>query len=360
MTVPSNPIYGPPSEALRALTPSQLTFLQNLPKAELHAHLNGSIPLPILQDLARTYIASDSTPSSDVVQAGLQQLQSGVQLVEINDFFGLFPAIYALTSTPLALRKATRGVLSHFLGPVPVEGEGRENVVQEVSYLELRTTPRDTPAMSRRVYLETVLAEVESYAPESAALIVSLDRRMSQDVAEEVVELAAKLREEGRRVVGVDLCGDPLAGDVAIFTAIFEKAKQAGLGVTLHIAETAKNPPEETLKLLSCTPARLGHATFLNEEAKKVVHDHKICIEICLTSNLLCKTVQSLDDHHIRYYLKHNHPIAICTDDILPFRNSMLGEYALLLAPKPYGLGLTESEVETIARMSMECRFPLP
>lgn len=261
MTVPSNPIYGPPSEALHALTHSQLTFLQNLPKAELHAHLNGSIPLPILQDLARTYIASDSTPSSDVVQAGLQQLQSGVQLVEINDFFGLFPAIYALTSTPAALRKATRGVLSHFLGPVPVEGEGRENVVQEVSYLELRTTPRDTPAMSRRVYLETVLAEVESYAPESAALIVSLDRRMSQDVAEAVVELAAKLREEGRRVVGVDLCGDPLvrctgtssrfiqlstcpaqAGDVAIFTAIFEKAKQAGLGVTLHIAEVG-NPP---------------------------------------------------------------------------------------------------------------------
>lgn len=64
--------------------------------------------------------------------------------------------------------------------------------------------------MSRRVYLETVLDEVESYAPESAALIVSLDRRMSQEVAEEVVELAAKLREEGRRVVGVDLCGDPL------------------------------------------------------------------------------------------------------------------------------------------------------
>lgn len=48
------------------------------------------------------------------------------------------------------------------------------------------------------------------------------------------------------------------------------------------------------------------------------------------------------------------------TDDILPFRNSMLGEYALLLAPKPCGLGLTESEVEIIARMSMECRFPLP
>jgi hypothetical protein len=100
-----------------------------------------------------------------------------------------------------------------------------------------------------------------------------------------------------------------------------------------------------------------------------------------------CKTVQRLQDHHIRYYLARNHPIAICvrplhhsrirtcpfyphvrpvlthlvapsqTDDILPFRNSMLGEYALLMAPEPFGLGLTENEVETIARMGMESRF---
>jgi hypothetical protein len=45
------------------------------------------------------------------------------------------------------------------------------------------------------------------------------------------------------------------------------------------------------------------------------------------------------------------------TDDILPFRTSILGEYALLLAPKPVGLGLTESEVEAVARMGMESRF---
>ncbi len=46
------------------------------------------------------------------------------------------------------------------------------------------------------------------------------------------------------------------------------------------------------------------------------------------------------------------------TDDILPFRNSILGEYALLMAPNPVGLGLTESEIEIVARMGMESRFP--
>ena len=42
------------------------------------------------------------------------------------------------------------------------------------------------------------------------------------------------------------------------------------------------------MRLLSYKPDRLGHATFLDEEAKQVVLSNKTCIEICLTSNLLC------------------------------------------------------------------------
>lgn len=64
--------------------------------------------------------------------------------------------------------------------------------------------------MSRLEYIEAVLDEVETYPPEKAALIVSLDRRMSDEVAKECVECAVKLKKAGRRVVGVDLCGDPL------------------------------------------------------------------------------------------------------------------------------------------------------
>ena len=51
---------------------------------------------------------------------------------------------------------------------------------------------------------------------------------------------------------------------------------------------------EETKELLSCEPERLGHATFLDEEAKEVVLARRTCIEICLTSNLLCVICFSL------------------------------------------------------------------
>lgn len=206
-------IAGPAAQALASLTKEQITFIRTLPKAELHAHLNGSIPLPTLQQLASDYASQnfkDGAQASDntkVIQDGLDILREGVELAQIGDFFGLFPAIYALTSNPSALRKVTADVLRSFLEPV--EGDDGSVRPAECAYLELRTTPRSSPQMTRRQYLEAVLDELERYQEEKASLIVSIDRRMSAMDAEECVDLAISLRDAGRRIVGADLCGSP-------------------------------------------------------------------------------------------------------------------------------------------------------
>lgn len=201
MSAPTD-IAGPAALALAALTPPQRAFLAALPKAELHAHLNGSIPLPLLQQLAAEYTPTPTSdpapapaPDAPAVHAGLARLTQ--PLAHIADFFALFPAIYALTATPPAVARAARAVLHAFLDA-------------DAAYLELRTTPRAAPGMTQRDYLAAVLAEVERWPPARAALLVCVDRRMPADAAAAVVRLAAALRAEGRRVVGVDLCGDPL------------------------------------------------------------------------------------------------------------------------------------------------------
>ncbi|THH31566.1 hypothetical protein EUX98_g2612 [Antrodiella citrinella] len=369
-------LAGPAYAAYHSLTPAQITLIQNLPKAELHAHLNGCIPITTLQEIAKERLTAQSSMDpvfSDAVKAGIERLQSAFELKELHDFFGLFPAIYALTSNPSALARAARAVLSQFLDPTP-EGPA------QAAYMELRSTPRETPAMTRLQYIQTVLDEVEQYPPERAALIVSVDRRMTEEVARECVECAIKLRKEGRRVVAIDLCGDPLAGNMGAMKKHFRLAKEAGLGVTLHIAEartitftpcilcytvsflpqTKENTLDDTLKLLSFAPDRLGHATFLKETEKDFVRNSKICVEICLSSNLLCKTVDTIEEHHIRHYLNYDHPVCICTDDTLPFKNTLVGEYALLMAAAPLGLGMSEVEVTRVAEMGMSSRFKLP
>lgn len=180
------------SNALSSLSDAQLAFLKSLPKAELHAHLNGSIPLPVLKELAN---------ASETRNPEIERLQNGVELNELHDFFDLFPAIYALTSTPSALSHVTRAVLQEF-------------IPNQVSYLELRSGPRETPHMTRLQYVEAVLDEVEKYGPDEAALIVSLDRRMSVEVAAECIDVAIKMKNSGRRVVGVDLCGNPTVSNL--------------------------------------------------------------------------------------------------------------------------------------------------
>lgn len=205
--------------ATASLTSSQVSFIDSLPKTELHAHLNGCIPVSCLQQLARDFDASLDPDMAGSIRETLSMLSSGVTLDEIQDFFSLFPAIYALTSTPDALRVATRAVLDSFLSSM----NGEEHA--QCSYLELRTTPRSAAHMSKRDYLLAVLSEVSLF--ENAALIVSVDRRMDVTTAEECVNLAIELRDLGHPVVrtnypsapivflrsfpkvGIDLCGDP-------------------------------------------------------------------------------------------------------------------------------------------------------
>ena len=223
-------IAGPAAAALDSLSSSQIYFLQSLPKAELHAHLNGSIPISVLQELGSEY-DSANIPSVDneSVKAGILKLKDGPYLETVSDFFALFPAIYALTSTPASLRRATRAVLSTFLdGDTP-----------QCNYLELRTTPRQTLAMDRDQYLRAVLEELERYDRSRVGLIISLDRRMDDDVLSECVRLACELKAEGRQVVGMDLCGDPTVGDIDMIVPYFAQVKKMGLGVTLHIAEVS-------------------------------------------------------------------------------------------------------------------------
>ncbi|KAJ3727719.1 hypothetical protein C8R42DRAFT_572214 [Lentinula raphanica] len=380
-------ISGPALAALSSLSPSDLEFIQKLPKAELHAHLNGCVPIEVLYELAETYqpsfpdpasstdptsVSSDQIPpTKDEILLGLKTLAS-FSLDNIQEFFGAFRVIYALISTKEALQKATRGVLNSFLGSssdteFPLSGSDHGVGKPECTYLELRTTPRPTRTLYADDYLRTVLSEVERYPRERAALIVSVDRRMPiiQDVkairgtsdgrisVEEVIHLAIRLKNEGRRIVGIDLCGDPLAGDMSLLGPFISKAKAAGLCVTFHIAETTHNSSRDTMTLLGYNPDRLGHATFLDEEAKDFVLEKNIPVEVCLSSNVICKTVPDLASHHIRYYLDRNHPIVVCTDDTLPFRTSLTAEYALLLTPSPLGLGLSKEEVKKIAEYSL-------
>ena len=203
-------LAGPAARALDSLSEEDVLFVKNLPKAELHAHLNGSIPLECLQQLAREHPKGLDGTDDPVIKHGLELLEKGVELEAIGDFFGLFPAIYALTSTPQTVRRATDAVLDAFLLP--------QNGKPECTFLELRTTPRETKHMTRLEYLEAVLNAMDRFGEDKCALIVSVDFRMLAEEAGQCVDAAVRLRTKGRRIVGLDLCGDFQVLHSSVFT----------------------------------------------------------------------------------------------------------------------------------------------
>jgi adenosine deaminase len=203
-------------------------------------------------------------------------------------------------------RYSTRAVLQEF------QSDG-------VVYLELRTTPRAMPAtgVTKDGYVSTILDILKAHNANSentmhAFLILSIDRRNTTGEAQEVVDLAIKYQSAG--VVAVDLCGDPAKGDVRIFADAFARAKAAGLKITLHFAETELSATDlELSTLLSWEPDRLGHVIHVKEEFRKIIEQHNICVELCLSCNVHAKMITgTYSDHHFGMWRHSSVPVALC------------------------------------------------
>jgi adenosine deaminase len=235
-----------------------------------------------------------------------------------------------------------------------------------VVYLELRTIPRASPGISREQYVNTVLDTFEKFRAKteqmSVFLILAIDRgSMTEAEADEIVNLAIESKSRG--VVGVDICGDPTRGDVSIYKKPFSKAKQNGLGITLHFAETeASGSPNELSTLLSFQPDRLGHVIHVPDDIKKEIARRRICLELCISCNVHAKMFDGgFLDHHFGYWRHEDCPIALCvscsnwdgvlvilsdpwffsqTDDVGFFCSHVSNEY--LLAAQHFGLSRTD------------------
>ncbi|KAL0263541.1 hypothetical protein SLS55_002522 [Diplodia seriata] len=159
-----------------------------------------------------------------------------------------------------------------------LESFRQDNVV----HLELRTTPRAIPdqGITKTQYVETILACIEEHNARPlntmhTGLILSVDRRNSLVEAEEVIGLALSFQSRG--VIGIDLCGDPMKGDVRIFSGVFAKAKAAGMKITVHFAEAAASSTDTELwTLLNWYPDRIGHVIHVKEEIRKRIVEQKI------------------------------------------------------------------------------------
>jgi adenosine deaminase len=183
-------------------------------------------------------------------------------------------------------------------------------------------------------------------------VIICALRHLDPDRSLEVSELAVAYR--GRGVVGFDLAGPEATHPAAHHARAFAYARDHGLACTCHAGEGAG--PESVREALHvCNADRLGHAARLAEDALlfDYVGEHRIPLEICLTSNVQTGAAPSYEAHPVRRYFDRGLNVILNTDNRLMSDTTLTDEYSIAAER----LGFTADQLSTIALNGFESAF---
>lgn len=290
-------------------------LLQSLPKAELHCHLDGSLRVNTILELAEE--AGVTLPYTDPKELK-DFLSVGDGCEDLEDYLKAFPIINEVLQTPSSLERVTY--------------ELAEDVVKEnVRLLEIRFSPvlHTNNGLSLEKVLTSVLKGKERAEKEfniKIGIIVSSIRSISPEVSMELAELTVNYKNRG--VVGFDLAGPEENFPAKDHKEAFYHIINNNINTTVHAGEAYG--AESIHQAIHYTRAnRIGHGTRLREDQDllRYVLDHRIALEMCVTCNVQTQCVKSYVDHPLKDYLDAGIRVTVNTDNRLISDTSLTDEY---------------------------------
>jgi aminodeoxyfutalosine deaminase len=300
-------------------------FFWNLPKAELHLHLEGSVAPETLHEL------DPATP--------LDEFEKLYEYADFDAFLKAFGVVGKRLRTPEDYAVVTRRLLECL-------------AAQNVQYAEVILAAGVVLWKGQDFGpIFDAVCDAAKGSPVEVRWIIDTVRQFGVDAAIQVAEMAAA--RVGRGVVAYGIGGSEERGPASWFKDAFAFAKRAGLHLTAHAGESMG--PESVWAALEIGAERIGHGIAAIEDPLLVAYlrDHDIPLEISITSNLVTGVVRKLEDHPVRRLYEAGVPIVLNTDDPAMFRCSLVGEYRL--AARVFGF--TETELEGIAKNAFRYAF---
>jgi len=317
-------------------------FLRQLPKAELHLHLEGMLLPSRVMSLAKKY----SVPLE------LDELDSRYNLRGFSQFLELFkwatsflrePDDYAQLAQDTATALHEQGVVyAEITLSAGVMLLRKQNVA--ANFAALREVFRRNHAAGTGPQVQFIFDAVRQFGPAPAM---------------EVARLAAEFRSEG--VVAFGLGGDELSLSLSDFRKAYAYAAQHGLHLVAHAGETGgPEQIQDAIDLLGVE--RIGHgiAAIRSPALMNTLVTRNITLEICLTSNLRTNALNiQLNSAHCRIalhplakFFRHGIPVTLSTDDPAMFRTTLLEEFTSALQT-----GLSLNDLLAINRTAFEHAF---
>ena len=317
--------------------------LQNLPKVDLHRHLEGSLRLSTLAEIACEH-------GVDLPSYEIEELRPYVQVTtdEPPDFHAFLEKFSFLARFYSKLDCIDR-----------ISYEAVADAAQDnVKYLELRFNPV-TLALSQGFYLEEVVEQVISAVKKAeqdfditVKLLTTIRRDYDQDTSSRMVDIAIHYADQS--IVGLDLAGDEVHYSAQPFAELFNKAKEAGLGITVHAGEAAGAESVRTaIELLRAD--RIGHGVRANEDlaVMDLVRERGITLEMCPTSNIQTAAVKAITRHPLRAFHQIGLPVTINTDDPSVSNTTLTDEYVVAVRD----VGVTVPEIKQMILTGVRAAF---
>jgi len=312
------------------------SFIQSLPKAELHLHLEGSVTPETLVELRRRHRKHSTIAEAEA-------------LYQYKDFAGFLMAFKTLTEdlkSPDDYELITYRLMQQLKA---------ENVLHAEVYVSVGVClwrKQDFAAIFEG--LERGRERGEKEFGVSLLWIFDAVRQFGPEAAQTVFELAAKYRD--RNVVGIGIGGDELKAPPELFREQYAYGAAQGLRLTAHAGESAG--PESIWGALNLGAERIGHGLTASQDPELIeeLAQRQVPVEICLTSNLRTGCCLQLRDHPIRKYFDQGLMITLNSDDPAMFATSLRREYELAQSE----FGFTDEHLRELARNSFEASFLLP
>ena len=375
-------------------TPMTREFLARIPKTDLHLHLDGSLRLATLIELAKK--ESVALPSCE--EAGLRETVFKARYANLQEYLRGFQYTCAVLRNPENLERVAFEL-------------AEDNLAEGVRYVEVRYAPQLLvhKRMSAEESVAAVARGIERARrrhnageavqagrdlPFEFGIIVCAMRAFDAHMGTyfrhllnvfpraprkevfaaaslELVREAVALRDRhGLPIAGFDLAGEEAGYPAAYHMPAYQYAHRHFLKKTVHAGE-AYGPESIFQAITDCHANRIGHGTFLFakdmiqnasiedparyvDQLAEYIAGERITVEVCLTSNLqTCPEMARLADHPVRRMLEHNLSVSLCTDNRLVSNTTVTGELELAVQH----LELTPSQLRNVVMAGFKGSF---
>ena len=280
-------------------------FFRTLPKVELHRHLEGSLRLSTMLEIARLH-------DLDLPYQDVDSFRPLVQVVKgepysFQNFLAKFTSLRHFYQSPEAIKRITHEA---------IEDAAADNI----RYIELRFTPvaltriQDFPLGEAIDWVIETVDQVSAQYDIQVSLIASVNRHEPLDLAEEVIRLAVDRKDRG--ILAVDLAGDEANFPGEEFAPIFREAQQAGMKISIHAGEWG-GPERITLAVEALGAERIGHGVRVLEDKSVTAQmkERQIAFEVCPTSNHQSGVVSEIGKHPLPRMIEAGLLTTVNTDD---------------------------------------------